>query len=188
MGNLTFNQILRYALSGGVVLLVLFGVHEPPDDKAPMVIQSLGGAAVLSGVALIIGCLVYSVHRASFLFLLNRLFQFIPVFRIDQRRRRSWVLIWPSDEEIDLTFRAWSLHDKSPFFWRSLNEWAAQVHFLLCSAWGILLGRLAGAALSWPIDDSLACTSSWIFGTLVVLGILHAVRYQRYAIVVLRAL
>ncbi len=55
MGNLTFQEIFRHALPGGIALLVLFGVYAPCTEcDSQLDVVSIGGAAVLSLVALVL--------------------------------------------------------------------------------------------------------------------------------------
>ncbi len=63
MGNLTFDQVFRYALPGGVFLLVLLGGHTS-DPYGPPLGFALGDAALLGFLTLLLGGLIYAVHRA----------------------------------------------------------------------------------------------------------------------------
>jgi hypothetical protein len=177
VANLTFQQILRYALPGGVVLIVLLGVYAPPtgcEDK----IESLGGPGLLLPAAFLVGCLIYVLHRATIWPVINRVFQLISPFRLNPRLPRSWCVIWPSKEEMDRAFLLWKTRKSDAL--TSLEEWATQIHYLVCSAWAIVIGHLFGWGLNWSADPSRCCLSWGVFLILLGIGIYHAARYQKF--------
>jgi len=186
MGNLTLEQILRYALPGGVVLIVLIGVYPESIGNCPIALLSVGGFAVAMGVSLLIGCLVYSLHRATFLLILNRVFQLINRFRLDPNLKKDWFVVRPSDEEIKLATLAWRLREGGELCSRSLSEWAAQIHYLLCSAWAILVGHWIAWMLGFTKMPHAYHLSWWVFGILVLAGLYHSFRYQYFETQVFR--
>lgn len=190
MGNLTFQQIFRHVLPGGITLLVLLGVYDVSGSESDGQLDatSLGGAALLSAVALVVGGLIYTLHRAIAYPLIYRVLLLVGPLRYDPKRKRAWNILWPSDEEVERDILRWKKRkiEGSPV--SMLSEWATQGHYLYCSAWAILIGHLVGSLLGWATRSSLCCLSFWLVGVFFAAGVYHHTRYLYFESRVLRGL
>ncbi|MBI2172522.1 MAG: hypothetical protein HYU30_11020 [Chloroflexi bacterium] len=188
MGNLTFQQIFRYALPGGITLLILLGVYDAPGSESGghFDVSSIGGAAVLSGVALVVGGLIYTLHRATAYPLIYRVLLLAGTLRIDPKKSRAWNILWPSDEELDRDILRWCKRAKKDSSASGLSEWATQIHYIYCSGWAILVGHLIGSLLGWTTRSSLYRFSFWLLLAFLVAGLYHHARYLYFDSKVLR--
>ena len=110
MKELGLQELLRYALSGGIGIAVLLLTY-------PTVAHSLGGmdpgkeATLVTGLVLLIGTLIYNLHRALFFPVLFRLVGLIAL-----PWERSWRLLnlWqPSAHELEVDRWRWERSEKS---------------------------------------------------------------------------
>ena len=188
MGNLTFQQIFRYALAGGITLLVVLGVYFPPGSESDgqVDVTSLGDAALVSAVALVVGGLLYTLHRAIAYPLIYRVLLLFGPLRLDPAIKRAWNIFWPSDEERDRDIARWKQRNTQGSAASNLSEWATQIHYLYCSGWGILVGHLVGWLLGWQTHSSLCRLSVWLVLIVFVAGIYHHVRYLAFESKVLK--
>ncbi len=179
MGNLTFQQIFRYALSGGITLLVLLGVYDAPGSESDgqLDVTSLGGAALLSAVALVVGGLIYTLHRAIAYPLIYRVLLLAGPLRCDRKKSRAWNILWPSNEEQERDILRWRKRNTEGSPVSMLSEWATQIHYLYCSGWAILVGHLVGSALGWATRSSLCRPSFWLVLVFFTAGVYHHARY-----------
>jgi len=134
MRELDLYEVLRYVLAGVVGLTALVAIC--PDARllfGPDI--SLPEGAFVGGIALAWGAVIYALHRAVVYPILNRLV-LIPHLWKAGCRWRLFLVYWPLQEELQRDRSRWQsadLLDKA-----GLREWAAQVHFLYCSAWVLL--------------------------------------------------
>lgn len=125
MDRFNIDDLLRNVFAGAA-LLGTFLLNHP--DITSVVLCPLPAAVVIPvgfGAALFFGSFIYAVHRVFFWFLLW------PFLR----------LIWKSPltvEEYSLKVYSWRTDEKSPQ--KNFDRWASQVHFLYCTAWGVLIG------------------------------------------------
>jgi len=143
MKDLALRDLLRYGIAGGVFLLSVFLVHDVAGIYMTRV-DNLGGAATVLGLALALGALLYSFHRALV---------FPPILRCQLKH------IGEARERLGPDIRIWTVVDNAEFEldtrrWRSddirmkhLTEWADQVHLLYASAQAIIFGVLFDFAL-----------------------------------------
>jgi hypothetical protein len=179
MGNLTFQQIFRYALPGGITLLILLGVYDAPRSESGghLDVSSIGGAAVLSGVALVVGGLIYTLHRAIAYPLIYRVLLLAGSLRVDRHKSRAWNILWPSDEELERDIRRFRDRTKEDSAASGLSEWGTQIHYIYCSGWAILVGHLIGSLLGWATRSSLCRLSIWLLVVFFAAGLYHHARY-----------
>jgi hypothetical protein len=138
MKDLGLQELLRYALSGGIGIASLLLMY-------PQVACSIGqieGArevTLVLGSILLVGTLIYNVHRALLFPILFRVVGLITL----PRKSTWWLFIpwWPSDAELDVDRWRWKLEEKDRRRW---DEWGAQTHFLYCAAWAILAALTLG--------------------------------------------
>jgi len=161
MKDWEIEKLLRYALSGGIGLAVLL-------LRYPAVRGTIGGmeagkeATLVLGLVLLIGTLVYNLHRALVYPALIRLLGWFAL-----RWKFSWRLLnaWkPLDAELEIDRWRWGCPDDKRRRW---DEWGAQVHFLYCSAWGILAALLLGN-LVWGTPDGRVPYIFWILFAVIL--------------------
>ncbi|MBW7991825.1 MAG: hypothetical protein FVQ84_17655 [Planctomycetes bacterium] len=190
MGNLTFQQIFRYALPGGITLLILLGVYKAPGSESGghFDVTSIGGAAVLSGVALVVGGLIYTLHRAIAYPIIYRLLLFAGPLRLDRAMSRAWWwnILWTSREELERDIRRWKERTQKDSPVSELQEWGTQIHYLYCSCWAIIVGHLLGLLLGWATRSTLYCLSGWLLLVFFAAGVYHHARHLYFESKVMR--
>ena len=152
---------LRYIAAGGSAVLV-FGVIQARNFeflRAGSAQQDISGWLVLLFVA-VLGIAIYAIHTA----ILFRFILFV-LFRVPPRKPADLDLI----RELRIKHRA----TNPPHPWsRTFDTWAAQVHFLYCSAWGTFSAIVLAKAVQIPWGEtSSICLVIGI--TLLVAGIVH---------------
>ena len=163
MKELGFQELLRYALSGGVGLASLLLMYP---NVACLIgpIDSAGEVTLILGATLLLGTLVYNIHRALLFPPFFRAIGLITISQTDSKWKRFiefcqfWLWWRPSKAEIDYDSWRWELPDKHRDRWVS---WAAHPHFLYCAAWAtwaaFLFGRCVPGAGSPSVVSKLKC-------------------------------
>ncbi|RMD62658.1 hypothetical protein D6833_06595 [Candidatus Parcubacteria bacterium] len=175
MQTMTFQQIVRYGLPGGIAIMVLFSVYQP--SAAQFDLNAVGGAAVVSGIAIVVGALIYTLHRATAYPVIYRLLLLVPSLRLDKGSKVSRNVFWPSEQEVARDFSRWNAKREKASPVHYMDEWAAQVHYLYCSAWAVLVGHLIGSQLDWRIRPTPCTLSLLVFLLCLAAGFYHHVRY-----------
>jgi hypothetical protein len=158
MKELGLQELLRYALSGGVGIAALRIIYP---QSACLLSRAGGEVTLLLGAILVGGSLIYNLHRSVL---------FPPIFRWIGRKtllpnQSLHVGCWwkPSRDEIALDRWRWKLADREGSRW---GEWGAQTHFLYCAAWATLLALIVGLfKWGWP-----GCRGIW--GILAAISLL----------------
>lgn len=127
--KLSADQIFRYFLSG-VIAIFTWKLRCPEFQWANQTTWTVEGLAVGTVLALAIGSLLYSVHRAVIVPLLHRVFLYLFVSR---KKTKLFKLVPKS--ELDFYEKYWN--DPPHYSIRPLREWAGYLHFLYCSSWAI---------------------------------------------------
>jgi hypothetical protein len=147
--ELKFNEVLRYAFSGGIGLAT-FLVLPPAIAAHVSKLEAIKVATLIGGIVLVIGVFVYNVHRALIFPLLFRTALLLVLRETDPERKKAeglkfWCPYRPTAAETSLDLWRWN-QEQTKKHW---DEWGAQVHFLYCSVWAILgalvLALLAGS-------------------------------------------
>ena len=144
MKELGFQELLRYAFSGGISIASLLLTY-PKITCLVGHIEGTREVTLILGAILLMGTLIYNLHRALLFPILFRVIAWIML-----REKFKWSLLipyWPSEAEIELDRWRWGLSDKARGPW---DEWGAQVHFLYCAAWAILLTLTLGNCVAGP--------------------------------------
>jgi hypothetical protein len=139
MKELGLQELLRYALSGGVGIVALRVMY--PTESACLIrrVQGTGEVTLVLGAILVFGSLVYNIHRAV---LFPPIFRWLGRMTLLPNRSRPIGNWWvPSKEEMDIDRWRWNLGEIRLRRW---NEWGAQTHFLYCAAWATLLAFIVG--------------------------------------------
>ncbi len=159
MKSLKLEEWLRYGFSGGLLLVVLLLTH--PNWKDGLVrANGIGGTANLLGVILLAGSLIYALHRAVAYRAMFTLAIFtLACFRVYEWDSKIFFPVVPS--KVELKIDRWRLalrQAKNPLD-SFIAEWGAQVHFLYCSVWAILLG----ITLASLFPNRQSAVSNWTY-------------------------
>lgn len=142
MEKLRLNEYLRYGLSGAVALLTL--VLTYPQTAAWLSIDiNLAQASVVAGLILLIGILIYSIHRSIvYPLIYRRLLIKVHGFERNSLSLRPWKF---STHEIELDVkRSKKRCEENNPYTNGFNEWFSRIHFLYCSAWAIFISLILG--------------------------------------------
>jgi hypothetical protein len=148
MKELGLQELLRYALSGGIGFASLLLMY-------PKIARSIGdvkGAeevTLIFGAVLVAGTLVYNIHRSL---LFPPLLRWIGFFTLRPQKTSLWMLLFPllwwlpSVTEMEVDRWRWKLKkgDRRPW-----DEWGAQIHFLYCAAWATLAAFVFGRYIAF---------------------------------------
>jgi hypothetical protein len=138
MKELSLRDVLRYGVAGGIILLTL-ALIEGYSNVRMLPVATLGGATALLGLALVLGAVLYSAHRAAiFPFILRAQLRFSNGAR---ELLGCSVQIWTIVSEEEMRFD--ELRWKEPEALKpNFSEWGDQMHLLYTSGEGIALGLL----------------------------------------------
>ena len=137
MKELGLQELLRYALAGAAGLVALLLTY-PYARESVSKVQGIGEASLVVGAVLLVGSLVYSLHRALVFPLLSRLaIGFLAVCRTLPRDRDLLIPYRPTKLEVELDLWRWRHNPSIQKELSHLAEWGAQVHFLYCTTWAI---------------------------------------------------
>jgi hypothetical protein len=153
MKELGLQQLLRYALPGGIGFAVLLFTY--PEIACQIQRLETGKEATLIlGSALLLGAMVYNLHRALL---------FPPLFRLVSRltlepKPEGYNPYRPSVAELKVDRWRWKIKNKEER--QRWDEWGAQTHFLYCAAWAITgalaVGYFVTARLNLEVLSSFA--------------------------------
>ena len=142
--QLKLEELLRYGFAGAIGLLAFVLCFCGWVDLAKSV-PAITQGSVLVGVALAIGTLLYAIHRAFLYQIIYRLVLGVLVaFRVNYFDKRLFLLFVPSPLEVRLDFLRWKRAKDQDYAQPRLAEWGAQIHFLYCSSWAVLLALELG--------------------------------------------
>jgi len=164
MKDLSLNDLLRYGLAGGNFLVFFYWQFQPSFTINGEFTRS---AAIL-GVSLLVGSVLYVVHRALPFPLL-----FLPIsLRI--AGFNEGVSVWDQKRsttlEVDGVLKATS------------SEWGAQVHFLYVLFWSTVLVPFAGyifTSLETTVRIWQVLLIAFVY---LIAGIIHNVRLAKFTI------
>jgi hypothetical protein len=182
MKELELNNWLRYFLTGAIfVIITIYFISE--SDKWSLIFFTDNFNNVEKGLSfitlsLIVGSVLYVIHRASIYPIIRRLF-YIGFAICSKNVHFNWDLlcpIRPAKLEIKYDKERWK---ESPKY-KKLSEWGSQVHFLYCLAWILLLSIGIKKAIFIQGNE-------WIFYSFyitITLSIIHHYRYLYYELLV----
>lgn len=188
MKELRLQDVLRYALSGGIGIVVLLLTYPKTVCSINHLAASLGkpegalGVTLILGVVLMIGTLIYNVHRAViypifFWFLScktrSRARDFEALARSAQLAgccfTKQFGCPWkPSKFELDLDYWRSGLCETQRRRW---DEWGAQTHSLYCAAWAIFAALTLGCFFWGPPNCRAVCMFGLLFFVTLGAGI-----------------
>jgi hypothetical protein len=159
-----FDEILRYALAGGIAILAAWlGYKEPAlwlAEKREGALLSIGFVAL----PVLIGALAYVLHRA-----LAHPFIY------------GWMAkrVGRGDNTIALDIARWKHQERRGALQGRMSEWAAQVHFLYAALWAVL-GVNAVAHIGAWTQSRWHYLQLGLVPLLLLAAVLHHWRYQRW--------
>lgn len=123
---------------------------------------ALGDATLLAGSCLLVGTIIYSIHRAIVYVVILRVMQFpLSLLRVVPF---DWCVFWP------FRFTRYE-HEHLQRLWRRkednlsrapIAEWGDQVHFLYCTAWATGLALRLASFWKWEPMDARADLRYWV--------------------------
>lgn len=163
MNNLKIDEILRYALAGGIAMLAVWlGYREPAlwlNEKREGALISLAFAAL----PILIGALSYVLHRAL-------IYHFI--YRVLAK------LCGRPGSTLELDMARWKNQAKDGSLQSRMGEWAAQIHFLYAAAWAVAMANVVAHVGQWTQSPW-----NWLeLSFLPLLLIAAVVHHRRYLI------
>jgi hypothetical protein len=170
MKELGLQELLRYALSGGICMAALLLTY-PAVACSVSRMDATKEATLLLGSVLLIGTLIYNIHRAVVFPVFLRLLGFIAL-----GWKFSWAgLFWPlkpSEPELEIDHWRWSYPPDKRKRW---DEWGAQTHSLYCAAWGMFAALLFRSVCE-ETDHRAWHILSILFGVTLISGIANNYR------------
>jgi hypothetical protein len=134
MNNLKIDEILRYALAGGIAMLAVWlGYREPAlwlNEKREGALISLAFAAL----PILIGALSYVLHRALI---------YHSIYRVLAK------LCGRLGSTLELDMARWENQAKDNSMQLRMEEWAAQIHFLYAAAWAVAMANVVAHVGQW---------------------------------------
>jgi hypothetical protein len=153
--GITLEHLIRYFLSGGALIITYMYLNW---GKAPLSWNSLSKianlplVATVSGMSVLSGLIIYSIHRAIIIRFFDIVLEAlilkkIPICHIKDREpynidKMKWFLFLfqPSRLEAIYDLHFWVRRSESDPMQANLQNWATSVHFLYCISWAILIG------------------------------------------------
>lgn len=167
MDKLKINDLLRYGFSGGIALFTLVVLYpnalsffRGKDDYVE--------TAFIGAFALIVGSLIYSLHRAVIYPLLYRLLIIALSLRGKYEFKCEMLVPWrPTKLDLTLDTKRWIRRKDKKSLQSELSEWGSQIHFLYTTSWAIILASFIGSLLPIPtkapkFDQGTYLIISWV--------------------------
>lgn len=139
--NMSLSDALRYSLPGGVFIAIALLIY--PDLRTPLLSEEGRGffnAAALLAIALLIGTLIQTAHRAFLYVFIVRLLAYLFV----KRRGKFWeqlniCKLLPT--EVCDYKRTMEFRYEHEFAYTWFRRWADQTHFLWATLWACVFAR-----------------------------------------------
>ncbi len=167
MQQLRLDELLRYCLSGGIGLVVFSlsfrGVLERLGGLTGNTHLELASEAAILGISILIGSLVYSLHRAIIYPLIFRFWTLLLCWRVYKFHYSYLFPFVASPLEVTLDLHRWQRRQEDHSFASGQLEWGAQVHFLYCSTWAIIAALIVGGILGLT-PSTLRPSFCWLAG------------------------
>ena len=132
--DLSIDEWLRYFFAGAITLFAWI-VLSPDKNDFSLSKGILSQGVFILGFPLIIGTLIYSIHRAIIYPLFIQPIILWHVFDIGFRK--IYVTI------TKLNIMTWEIHNDEKTVLHRIRGWASKFHFLWCTSWGL------GVTLIW---------------------------------------
>ena len=166
MDKLNINELLRYGFSGAVLFFGSLLSFKQAVLLIKVLPSNFFGISVVFGIVLVIGSIIYGIHRAI---LYTVLYKICCIFVYGKKQA----------DTVNLDVQRWERYNNPKSLQNNLREWASQIHFLYCSTWAIVLAQLIGHCNKW--NKTNLYQPIWFVG--IVLGVsalIHHLRYLKY--------
>ncbi len=180
MKDLKIEDLLRYGFCGGLFLITLILTH-PDNVKNVLETKNIGQATLVVGSVLLLGSLIYTLHRALTypLILFRAALLATAAFGIFPF---EWALLNPFRQpQIEEQLDRWRLDVRrsDSTLHSVIDHWGAEVHFLYCSSLGIFTAIYLGSFL--PTTYNLTARRVLVRGAVFILfaGLYHHFRLLR---------
>lgn len=149
MQQLRLEELLRYTLSGALFLVALLLRGSSIQVGSWTAQNVLGDATKALGLVLLVGSLIYTLHRAVIFpwLLFPSALTLAAVIGAYKFTGDIWVPFRISRIEQEMDSDRFGLRTKKDVLFDVWSEWGSQVHFLYCSAQAVLLAIAFGHIL-----------------------------------------
>ncbi len=163
MDKLNINELLRYGFSGALLFLASLISFKQAISLIKVLPSNLFGASAVLGVVLVIGSIIYAIHRAILYPLLYKV---------------GCIVVYGKKQAdiLNLDSKRWARYKDPESLQNNFREWASQIHFLYCSTWAIVLAQLIGHWSKW--DRTNLYWLIWLVA--IALGVAALVHHRRY--------
>jgi len=193
---LTYGPIIGGQARGLTVFLIVFLLEinqfHPIQKKISFTIQdcftveisnsSLLIFPLMMALSFLIGAFIYALHRALILPIFYKSFMYCQ-FKSQKPKEgnktqdsfciRDIFIPWKEPEPIvDRNLSRWKLQQNKYSIINNLTEWAAQIHFLYCVTWAIVLAIIIAYIVSSKINNKLEFNNALCFYLLLPIAIL----------------
>lgn len=128
------NFLLRFVVAGGSAVIA-FGLTQQPPSFSFLQVGTELSALLLLLFVFVIGPAIYSIHRAA-LHPFILIFIFTALRAINKLDKIRWWRWWELDRALAINKETWRTSSPPYALLGTYEGWAAQVHFLYCSAFG----------------------------------------------------
>jgi len=144
MGFLSLEELLRWVVAGVLAIISWVAVYYPKPVHGFVALMQIERLLFMLTTGVVLGSLIYAVHRSLVHPLtIALLTQILRKTGHVQYECKELLPFWVSKYEQEFQGRWWQR--KHGLATGPLREWAAQIHFLYCAAWALLLIRLFGS-------------------------------------------
>ena len=161
MKDLSLNDMLRYALAGGIAVVFACVSYDQPACWLTQKYEGTLVAIVAAALPFLLGAVAYVFNRAAPL---------LPFYRV------LCTLHGRKDSLRDIDIIRWKNQGKKGAIQPRLSEWAAQIHFLYSSFWAAVLVECAARAAQFTPSPWRHIAYISVL-SLLALAIFHHYRY-----------
>ncbi|BAO45621.1 hypothetical protein TBH_C2719 [Thiolapillus brandeum] len=166
MEKLDINELLRYGFSGALLFLASLISFKQTIPLIKILPSNLLGASSVLGIVLIMGSVIYAIHRSILYPLMYKV---------------GCIVIYGKKQAdiFNLDTKRWMRNKDQESLQHNFREWASQIHFLYCSTWATVLAQLIGHWNKW--DQTNLHWLIWVVAiTLGMAALIHHYRYLKY--------
>jgi hypothetical protein len=171
MDKFSLDELLRYFLAGGLSFATMLLAYE--FNQGPELAES--SIAITSVAVVLLGSLIYVLHRAIIYPLLYRYLGW--PFRRQWPRCWAWLPYLCDQNDVEIDKERWSRRNHPQSVRGNLAEWGSQVHYLYCATWAVTIGLVAGEQFATAVRSKAQIAFWWLAGILLAAAIIHHLRF-----------
>lgn len=181
MKDFSLGEWLRYGFAGAIALLTAL-LRYPEASTFLTSKTALLQSLLVIGLVLLIGSLIYVIHRAILYPIFYRIGSVIFFYKKSELRKRLLIPWWVDQKQADLDIERWKRLNNETSIQKYLSEWASQIHYLYSVTWAIILGIIFGSFVGWEVDENSQTNSYYWYAAIIifVISIVHHARYLYY--------